>query len=148
MVPIEAVESPFYLRIHALDRAGVLAKVATILSRRGISIEALIQKEPPIIPESQEIAVPIIDGAHMEGILRFTLVLRAQDSAAAARLTTSIAKLRSVAMIAGMDFARLRASPYSAVDVRSLIQSLDRALKAADPGVSQALIVRVGAAAQ
>lgn len=75
-------------------------------------------------------------------------MLRAQDSAAAARLTTSIAKLRSVAMIAGMDFARLRASPYSAVDVRSLIQSLDRALKAADPGVSQALIVRVGAAAQ
>jgi len=64
MVPIEAVESPFYLRIHALDRAGVLAKVATILSRRGISIEALIQKEPPIIPESQEIAVPIIMLTH------------------------------------------------------------------------------------
>lgn len=64
MVPIEEVESPFYLRIHALDRAGVLAKVATILSQRGISIEALIQKEPPIIPESQEIAVPIIMLTH------------------------------------------------------------------------------------
>ncbi len=94
-----------------------------------------------------EIAVPIIDGAHMEGILRFTLVLRAHDPAAAARLGASIAKLRSVAMVAGMDFARLRASPFSAVDVNHLVRSLDKALKAADPGVSQALIVRVGAAA-
>lgn len=102
----------------------------------------------PMMVPMDEIAVPIIDGAHIEGILRFTLVLRAQDSVAATRLATSIAKLRSVAMIAGMDFARLRASPYSAVDVRSLIQSLDRALKAADPGISQALIVRVGAAAR
>lgn len=95
-----------------------------------------------------EIAVPIIDGAHMEGILRFTLVLNAHDSAAAVRITESLAKLRSVAMIAGMDFARLRASPYSAVDVRSLHLSLDRALKHADPGVVQTLIVRVGATAQ
>lgn len=102
----------------------------------------------PMMVPMDEIAVPIIDGAHMEGILRFTLVLRAQDPASAARLTGSIAKLRSVAMIAGLDFARLRASPYNAVDVSSLIRSLDTALKAADPGVSQALIVRVGAAAQ
>ncbi len=124
-----------------LSGAGLLASPARAAE------EGAKAANPMMVP-MDEIAVPIIDGAHMEGILRFTLVLRAQDSAAAARLTTSIAKLRSVAMIAGMDFARLRASPYSAVDVRSLIQSLDRALKAADPGVSQALIVRVGAAAQ
>lgn len=95
-----------------------------------------------------EIAVPIIDGAHMEGVLRFTLVLRAHDPAAATRLGATIAKLRSIAMIAGMDFARLRASPYSAVDVGHLVLTLDKALKAADPGVEQALVVRVGAAAQ
>ena len=95
-----------------------------------------------------EIAVPIIDGAHMEGVLRFTLVLRAHDPAAAARLGATIAKLRSVAMIAGMDFARLRASPYGAVDVGQLVRTLDRALRAADPGVEQALVVRVGAAEQ
>lgn len=102
----------------------------------------------PMMVPMDEIVVPIIDGVHMEGILRFTLVLRAQDVATATRLTGSIARLRSVAMIAGMDFARLRASPYSAVDVSRLVRSLDRALKAADPGVEQALIVRVGAAAQ
>ena len=102
----------------------------------------------PMMVPMDEIAVPIIDGAHMEGILRFTLVLHAQDTASAARLTGSIAKLRSVAMIAGLDFARLRASPYNAVDVRSLLGSLNKALKAADAGISQALIVRVGAAAQ
>ncbi|MCH4152622.1 MAG: hypothetical protein LKF30_11860 [Sphingobium sp.] len=133
---------PLFIGMMAmLSGAGLLASPARAAE------EGAKAANPMMVP-MDEIAVPIIDGAHMEGILRFTLVLRAQDSAAAARLTTSIAKLRSVAMIAGMDFARLRASPYSAVDVRSLIQSLDRALKAADPGVSQALIVRVGAAAQ
>lgn len=121
---------------------------AGLLASPSHAAEESMKAANPMMVPMDEIAVPIIDGAHMEGILRFTLVLRAQDSAAAARLTTSIAKLRSVAMIAGMDFARLRASPYNAVDVRSLIQSLDRALKAADPGISQALIVRVGAAAQ
>jgi homoserine dehydrogenase len=34
------------LRIPTLDKAGVLANVASILSARGINIEALIQKEP------------------------------------------------------------------------------------------------------
>jgi homoserine dehydrogenase len=44
--PIEEVVSSYYLRISALDRPGVLSQVATIFSDAGISIEALIQKEP------------------------------------------------------------------------------------------------------
>jgi homoserine dehydrogenase len=46
VLPIGAVVSSYYLRLSALDRPGVLSRVAQILSDAGISIEAMIQKEP------------------------------------------------------------------------------------------------------
>lgn len=45
ILPMEEVETAYYLRLQAVDRPGVLAKVASILSDKGISIEAIIQKE-------------------------------------------------------------------------------------------------------
>jgi homoserine dehydrogenase len=46
VLPIEEVETAYYLRLQALDKPGVLSRVATIMSDRGISIEAIIQKSP------------------------------------------------------------------------------------------------------
>lgn len=46
ILPISEIESAYYLRISALDKVGVLAKVTHILSDNNISIEAIIQKEP------------------------------------------------------------------------------------------------------
>ncbi len=46
VLPMEAVETAYYLRMEVDDRPGVLAEVARILGERGISIEAVIQKEP------------------------------------------------------------------------------------------------------
>lgn len=46
VVDIAAAESAHYLRVSALDRPGVLSQLAQILSAHGISIEAIIQKEP------------------------------------------------------------------------------------------------------
>ena len=46
VISIEQIKTAYYLRISVQDKAGVLAAVATILSKRGINIEALIQKEP------------------------------------------------------------------------------------------------------
>jgi len=46
VLPMAEVETAYYLRIEAQDKAGVLADVASILSQRGINIEAIIQKEP------------------------------------------------------------------------------------------------------
>ncbi len=46
ILPIEEVETAFYLRMCALDRPGVLAEVTRIMGERQISIEAFIQKEP------------------------------------------------------------------------------------------------------
>jgi homoserine dehydrogenase len=40
------VRTAFYLRMWAEDRPGVLADVSQILGRNGISIEAVVQKEP------------------------------------------------------------------------------------------------------
>jgi homoserine dehydrogenase len=46
ILPIEAIESAYYLRLQVEDRAGVMAEIATILGEKGISMEAIIQKEP------------------------------------------------------------------------------------------------------
>jgi homoserine dehydrogenase len=47
ILPIGEVETAYYLRLSAEDRAGVLADVTRILADHNISIEAIIQKEPP-----------------------------------------------------------------------------------------------------
>ncbi len=56
VLPIDAVETAYYLRITALDRTGVMASIAGILSEEGISIEAIKQKEPA----EGETTVPLI----------------------------------------------------------------------------------------
>lgn len=56
ILPIEQIQSAYYLRIQAQDHPGVLAEVAHILSTRGINIESIMQKEA----EEQGGLVPII----------------------------------------------------------------------------------------
>ncbi len=46
ILPIDAVSSAYYLRLQAKDKPGTLADVTRILAERGISIEAILQKEP------------------------------------------------------------------------------------------------------
>lgn len=46
ILPIEAVETAFYLRLKVVDKPGVMAQIAGILGNAGISIEAIQQKEP------------------------------------------------------------------------------------------------------
>jgi len=47
ILPMAAVETSYYLRMRVLDRPGVLADITRILADRSISIDAMIQKEPP-----------------------------------------------------------------------------------------------------
>jgi homoserine dehydrogenase len=56
ILPMEEVETAYYLRMQAIDRPGVLAEVTKILGDSGISIEAILQKEP----EEGATHVPII----------------------------------------------------------------------------------------
>ncbi|MEH6605361.1 MAG: homoserine dehydrogenase [Pseudomonadales bacterium] len=48
ILPIEEVETSFYLRLEAEDKPGVLSSIAQLLSEGGISIEALNQKQPKV----------------------------------------------------------------------------------------------------
>ena len=60
-LPPARFRSPFYLRIEAVDRPGVLAHVAGIFGAAGISIEAILQKEPGGLgADGGEPTVPII----------------------------------------------------------------------------------------
>jgi homoserine dehydrogenase len=47
ILPISAVETSYYLRMRVHDRPGVLADITRILAKGGISIDAMVQKEPP-----------------------------------------------------------------------------------------------------
>lgn len=46
ILPMEEISTAYYLRMQALDRPGVLADVTRILGESGISIEAILQREP------------------------------------------------------------------------------------------------------
>ncbi len=46
ILPMEEVETSYYLRLRVFDRPGVLADVARILADHTISIDAMVQKEP------------------------------------------------------------------------------------------------------
>jgi homoserine dehydrogenase len=46
-LPMGEVRTSYYLRMRVLDRPGVLADITRILADREISIDAMIQKEPP-----------------------------------------------------------------------------------------------------
>lgn len=60
ILPMEEVETAYYLRMQAVDRPGVLADVTRILGDMQISIEAILQKEP--VPGASD--VPIIMLTH------------------------------------------------------------------------------------
>jgi len=46
ILSMDEVETAYYLRMQAVDKPGVMARVASILGEFNISIEAIIQKEP------------------------------------------------------------------------------------------------------
>lgn len=51
MLKTKDFESAYYLRMYALDQPGVLADVTGIFGELGISIEAIVQKEPEVAGE-------------------------------------------------------------------------------------------------
>lgn len=60
VLSMDDIQSAYYLRIQALDRPGVLAKVSSILSEHGINIESIMQKES----ELKDGRIPVIILTH------------------------------------------------------------------------------------
>jgi homoserine dehydrogenase len=46
ILPIQDIETAYYLRMRVQDKPGVLADITRILADRTISIDAMVQKEP------------------------------------------------------------------------------------------------------
>ncbi len=88
ILPMEEVETAYYLRMQAIDRPGVLAEVTKILGDSGISIEAILQKEP----EVGATHVPII-----------FLTQRVQEK----NMNEAIAKIKDLEVVEG-DITRIR----------------------------------------
>jgi homoserine dehydrogenase len=73
ILPMDDVVSAYYLRITAVDRAGVLADITEVLGECQINIEAIIQKEPrgadaanqqvPVIILTREIREAVMNDA-------------------------------------------------------------------------------------
>lgn len=73
VMPVQDIESAYYLRIQAADRPGVMAQVSRIMGDLDISIEAILQKEPgpgettvPLIMLTRRVQEHRIDAAIRE----------------------------------------------------------------------------------
>jgi homoserine dehydrogenase len=76
ILAIDDVVSAYYLRLQAEDQPGVLADITRILGDDGISIEAILQKEP----EPGTAQVPIIMLTHRVRERRLNAAIRAMEA--------------------------------------------------------------------
>ena len=76
ILPIEEVVTAYYLRLQAEDRPGVLADITRILGDDGISIEAILQKEPE--PDARHVPIIMLTHRVLEG--RLNAAIRAIEA--------------------------------------------------------------------
>ncbi len=57
VIPIEEVDTAFYIRLKATDKPGVMAAITKILADKRISIDAMIQKEPATGTKEADIVI-------------------------------------------------------------------------------------------
>jgi homoserine dehydrogenase len=82
ILPIEEVETAYYLRMRAADKPGVLADITRILADLEISIDAMLQKEPD-------------EGEDQTDIVLLTHVAREKS------VNTAMAQIEALSTIAG-----------------------------------------------
>lgn len=92
VLPIDEIESAYYLRMSAEDHPGVLAKVSSIMSELGINIESIIQKEQ----EREGETIPLVMLTHV---------------VKEARMNQAIAKIEALPEIQG-EVVRIRAEHF------------------------------------
>ena len=85
LVPVDELETEFYLRLTTVDKPGVLSRVTGILGDEGISIRALSQK-----PEHDPENVPVIILTHAARNERVMAALRKIDSLDVVRAPTRV----------------------------------------------------------
>ena len=103
-LPISAIETPYYLRMTAADRPGVLAEVTAILGRAAISIEAVIQKDPQ--KDSQNNPKEKAEGGEQAQIIMLTQTVKE------AQMHRAIADIEQLPAIRGA-VKRIRVEPLA-----------------------------------
>lgn len=88
------------------------------------------------------VTVAIVDGGQIQGQLKVSLAVSGADEAA---LDRGVPLIRAAAISALSEHARLRATPYAAVNAEALSRDLDKAVRHSAPGISKVLLVRVEA---
>lgn len=87
-------------------------------------------------------AVAIVDSGQIQGQLKVSLAVSGADEAS---LDQNIPLIRAAAISALSEHARLRATPYAAVNAEALSRDLDQAVRQAVPTVAKVLLIRVQA---
>jgi len=82
ILPMDEVQTSYYLRLRVQDKPGVLADITRILADEQISIDAVIQKEPG-------------EGEDQTDLIMLTHQTREK------RINTAIAKIEKLAVVAG-----------------------------------------------
>lgn len=82
VLPMDEVETAYYLRLTAADKPGVLADITRILADQAISIDAMLQKEPA-------------EGEDRTDVVILTHVAKEKD------IDAAIAKIEALASISG-----------------------------------------------
>lgn len=88
VLPIGDVQTSFYLRLRAHDRPGVLADITRVLAAQGISIEAILQREPD--PERGEATIIMLTQRVREGDMQRAI----EGIEALAHLTSPVTRIR------------------------------------------------------
>lgn len=93
----------------------------------------------------EQIDAPIVDGGRMDGVLHVLVTVQAKSGDDAAAIGKRMPELRAAALPAAIEFASLRASRFSPVDVERLAEMIEAPVKQIDPTIDKVLIVQVSA---
>ncbi len=95
-------ESAYYLRVHAEDKPGVMASITNIFGQLGISIEAIVQKEPAPgegVSASSDAGIGVVPVILLTRLVREGLIRRAiAEIEQLNNVTQSVAMLRVEAL--------------------------------------------------
>lgn len=93
----------------------------------------------------EQIDAPITDGDRIDGVLHVLVTVQAKPGEDAGAIGKRMPELRAAALPAAIEFASLRASRFSAVDVEKLAQMIADPVRRVDPAIEKVLIVQVSA---
>lgn len=92
ILPMEDVETAYYLRLKAMDKPGVMAEITRIMGDKQISIEAILQKEPHA--NEQEATIILLTQSVRESHMNAAV----EEIAALASVTGEVTRIRVEAL--------------------------------------------------